>query len=153
MMMNQQTLDLRLEAFRSRCAERGLAMTHQRWVIYRVLAGTAQHPTPEETFDQVRKEIPSISLATIYKNIKTFLDAGLLREVSTPGQTMRLDANLASHHHLVCACCGTILDLSEDSVAPVHLKKTLPRGFRVESCNVSFLGFCSQCSPRVQAST
>jgi Fur family peroxide stress response transcriptional regulator len=63
---------------------------------------------------QVRKEIPSISLATIYKNIKTFLDAGLLREVSTPGQTMRLDANLESHHHLICASCGTILDLSEE---------------------------------------
>ena len=128
-------------------------MTHQRWVIYRILAGTAQHPTPEETFEQVRKEIPSISLATIYKNIKTFLEAGLLREMSTPDQTMRLDANLEAHHHLVCTRCGTILDLSPDSVAPVHLKKPLPQGFRVESCTVNFLGLCGQCSPRVQAST
>lgn len=153
MMMNQQTLELRMKAFRSRCAERGLAMTHQRWVIYRIMAGTAQHPTPEETFAQVRKEIPSISLATIYKNIKTFLDAGLLREVSTPDQTMRLDANLESHHHLICASCGKILDIPEDSVVPVHLKKPLPKGFRVESYNVSFLGFCGQCGPGVQAST
>jgi Fur family peroxide stress response transcriptional regulator len=151
-MMNQQAFDFRMEFFRSRCAERGLAMTHQRWVIYRILAGTDQHPTPEETFEQVRKEIPSISLATIYKNIKTFLEAGLLREMSTPDQTMRLDANLESHHHLVCASCGTILDLSEDSVAPVHVKKSLPKGFRVESYSVSFLGLCGQCAPRPQAS-
>ena len=127
-------------------------MTHQRWVIYRILAGTDQHPTPEETFEQVRKEIPSISLATIYKNIKTFVEAGLLREMSTPDQTMRLDANLESHHHLVCASCGTILDLSEDSVAPVQINKTLPQGFRVESYSVSFLGLCGQCAPRPQAS-
>jgi len=125
-------------------------MTHQRWVIYRILAGTDQHPTPEETFEQVRKEIPSISLATIYKNIKTFVEAGLLREMSTPDQTMRLDANLESHHHLVCASCGTILDLSEDSVAPVQINKTLPQGFRVESYSVSFLGLCGQCAPRPQ---
>jgi Fur family peroxide stress response transcriptional regulator len=151
--MTQQALDFRMNFFRSRCAERGLAMTHQRWVIYRTLAGTSQHPTPEETFEQVCQEIPSISLATIYKNIKTFLDAGLLREVSTPDQTMRLDANLESHYHLVCASCGTILDISEDSVAPVHLKKTPPRGFRVESYNVNFLGFCGQCLPQAQASS
>jgi Fur family peroxide stress response transcriptional regulator len=127
-------------------------MTHQRWVIYRNLAGTEQHPTPEETFEQVRKEIPSISLATIYKNIKTFLEAGLLREVSTPDQTMRLDANLDSHHHLVCASCGKILDIPEESVAPVQLNAPL-EGFRVESYNVSFLGHCGQCMPPAQASS
>ena len=151
-MISQRTLDQRMQTFRSKCAERGLSLTHQRWVIYRTLAGTSQHPTPEETYEQVRKEIPSISLATIYKNIKTFLEEGWLREVSTPGQTMRLDANLASHYHLVCARCRTISDLSEDRVAPVHLKKSLPRGFRVESYNVNFTGLCGQCSPRGRSS-
>jgi Fur family peroxide stress response transcriptional regulator len=66
---------------------------------------------------------------------------------------MRLDANLESHHHLVCASCGTILDLSEDSVAPVHLNKTPPKGFRVESYNVNFLGYCGECSPQAQSSS
>jgi Fur family peroxide stress response transcriptional regulator len=128
-------------------------MTHQRRVIYRTLAGSSEHPTPEQTFDRVRQEIPSISRATIYKNIKTSLDAGLLREVSTPDPTMRLDANLESHHHLVCASCGTILDLSEDSVAPVHLKKSPLKGFQMESYNVNFLGYCGQCTPQAQASS
>ncbi len=151
-MINPKTLDLRMEVFRSRCAERGLSLTHQRWVIYRILAGTDRHPTPEATFEQVRKEIPSLSLATIYNSIRTFLEAGLLREVCTAGQTMRLDANLACHHHLVCERCGTILDLPEDSVAPVQLNKPLPKGFQVESNIVSFLGFCGQCAPRMQVS-
>ncbi len=83
---------------------------------------------------------------------RAILDVGLLREVSTPAQTMRLDANLASHHHLVCARCETILGLTEDRVDPVHLKKSLPKGFRVESYNVSFLGLCGQCVPRIHAS-
>lgn len=152
MVINHQILDHRLDFFRSRCMESGLAMTHQRWVIYRVLAATAEHPTPEEIFDEVRQEIPSISLATIYKNIRTFLEVGLLREVSTPHQAMRLDANLESHHHLVCATCGKILDVSRKSVAPVHLKAPL-NGFRVESYHVNFLGYCSRCKPHSHTSS
>jgi len=152
MMVNQKTLDLRMGVFRSCCAERGLSLTHQRWVIYRTLARTDRHPTPEWIFEQVRREIPSISLATIYNNIKIFRNAGLLREVSTPDQTMRLDANVGSHHHLVCRRCGTILDLPGDSLAPFRPRKSLPRGFRVEGQNIDFLGRCGQCRPQVRTS-
>jgi Fur family peroxide stress response transcriptional regulator len=152
-MLNPKDLDIRTEVFRARCAERGLALTHQRWVIYRTLAGTDSHPTPESIFDQVRRQIPSISLATIYNNIRIFLDAGLLREVRTPQPAMRLDANLDSHHHLVCSRCGTILDLPPDSLEPFRLRKNLPKGFRLESYNVNFLGLCGECAPHVKAST
>ena len=140
-----------MHVFRSRCADRGLSLTHQRWVIYRILVGTDRHPNPESIYEEVRQEIPSISLSTIYKNIRTFLDAGLLREVSTPLQTMRLDANLDPHHHLVCRGCGTILDLPGESLAKFQTKKPLPKGFRVESYTASFLGVCGQCKTKVQA--
>lgn len=150
--MDPQILDRRLEVFRSRCAERGLSLTHQRWVIYRFLAQTVQHPSPEVTFEQVRKDIPSISLATIYKNIKTFMEVGLLHQVSTPDHTMRLDANLEPHSHLICKRCGAIVDVPEESVAPLQLKHPLPEGFRVENYKVSILGVCGQCSPPIIAS-
>jgi Fur family peroxide stress response transcriptional regulator len=152
MKITQQTLDRRMALFYARCAERDLSVTHQRWVIYRVLAGTDRHPTPEETFERVRKDIPSISFATIYKNIKTFLDAGLLKEVSTPDQTMRLDANLDSHHHIVCTRCNTIFDIPEDRLAPLQLKGGLPEGFRVAQYNVCFLGLCGHCAAQERAS-
>lgn len=153
MKMTPRELDQRMDLFRSRCLERGLALTHQRWVIYRILAGTDKHLTPEAAFGQVRKQIPSISLATVYKNIKTFLEVGLLQEVGTSGQMMRLDANLEPHHHLVCVRCKAIQDLSAEGLRPVRLKGRLPKGFRVERFNVTFLGLCGQCSPRYPAST
>ncbi len=148
-MVNPETLNARMQAFRSRCTERGLSLTHQRWVIYRVLAGTDQHPSPEAIFEKVRKQIPPISLATVYNNINVFLDAGLLREVSTPDHSRRLDANLAPHYHLLCARCGTVLDLSEDSLAPICSNKALPKGFRVQSYSLTLSGFCGRCAPRV----
>jgi Fur family transcriptional regulator, peroxide stress response regulator len=150
--MNRQTLEKHMEFFRARCAERSLALTHQRRAIYRILAESAQHPTPEETFEQVRREIPSISLATIYKNIKVFLNSGLVREISTPGQTMRLDANLDTHHHLICSNCRMIFDISAQTVGPLQLAKPLPRHFRMESYTVNFDGHCAECAPQAQSS-
>ena len=68
------------EQFRRLCGEHGLAVTHQRQVIYQALMLMHDHPSPEAVYEKVRKQIPSISLATVYKNIKTFVDSGLLRE-------------------------------------------------------------------------
>ncbi|MBI3281935.1 MAG: transcriptional repressor, partial [Acidobacteria bacterium] len=59
-----------LQQFWSVCRERGLAMTHQRQVIYQALRDMHGHPSPEEVYERVRRQIPSISLGTVYKNIK-----------------------------------------------------------------------------------
>jgi Fur family peroxide stress response transcriptional regulator len=132
--------------FRSRCRAAGLALTHQREVIYRAVLESDEHPTPERIFEAVRRQIPAISLATIYKNLHTFLDAGLLAEVSPHYGTLRLEANLGEHHHLVCMRCKAITDLEEDDVAPVHLKRRPPAGFRITRASVEFRGLCAACA-------
>ncbi len=135
----------RMERYRQVCAEHRLANTHQRLVIYRTLAQSDLHPSPESVYAQVRREIPSISLGTVYKNIKTFLRVGLLKELSLPHEPLRLDPNLTNHHHLVCTRCGAVADLAEDQVAPVRKRKKLPAGFRIERCEVQVLGICASC--------
>jgi Fur family peroxide stress response transcriptional regulator len=142
--MQQRTAE-RMEAFRSRCVELGLALTHQRLVIYEALAATDEHPTPETVYDQVRRSIPSISLATVYKNVRAFAEAGLLREVSLLHDSARLDANLARHHHLVCERCKSVADIPEDAVAPIEVRTTLPDGFQLHRVSVEVLGLCARC--------
>ena len=56
------------EAFRSLCEQHGLAVTHQRQVIFETLTAMHGHPSPEAVYDLVKDQIPSISLATVYKN-------------------------------------------------------------------------------------
>ncbi len=68
--------------FRALCRQRSLAATHQRRVIYETVMSLHGHPSPELIYDGVRKKIPTISLATVYKNVRTFLESGMLREVS-----------------------------------------------------------------------
>lgn len=128
--------------------EAGLSFTHQRMVLYRAVLAMRSHPSPEAIYDRVRNEIPSISLGTVYKNIRAFMDAGLVREVSPHHGSLRLESNLDEHHHLVCTRCKTIVDLEESDLEPVRLKRQLPGGFRVDRYSVEFRGLCAACAER-----
>lgn len=132
-------------AFRELCHQHGLAATHQRQVIYQAALSLPGHPSPEAIYEAVRRKVPAISLATVYKNIRTFLDCGLLREVSLHHGSLRLDTELRPHHHLVCVKCRSIMDLEEDSLGPLQVHK-LPHGFQAHRIAVDILGLCAACS-------
>jgi Fe2+ or Zn2+ uptake regulation protein len=135
-----------LEDFRRRCKEQGLAFTFQRQVIYEAVVSSREHPTPEWIYEQVRQRIPSISLGTIYKNVRTFLEAGVLREVTIHHGSQRLESNMTPHHHLVCSSCKAIFDIDESAVEPVQFPKSeLPAGFSIQQCRVEFVGLCKSC--------
>src|SRR4051795_13270408 len=135
-----------LDAFRRRCKEQGLAFTFQRQVIYEAVLASREHPTPELIYEQVRQRIPSVSLGTIYKNEKTFLESGVLREVTLHHGSLRLESNMTPHHHLVCSSCKAIFDIEESAVEPIQLPKTeLPAGFSISQCRVEFVGVCKSC--------
>ncbi|MBI3679921.1 MAG: transcriptional repressor [Acidobacteria bacterium] len=136
--------------FQQRCAELGLANTHQRQVIFRTLAESTSHPTPEEVYRRVRKKIPSISLGTVYRNIKILVQKGLLKEVAVHHEPLRLDPNLSDHHHLVCRRCKSVADIASEDVEPVRLKAALPAGFQVERCEVVAMGLCAACAMKLK---
>jgi Fur family peroxide stress response transcriptional regulator len=141
-------VERRMEAFSDACRARGLANTHQRWVIYRALAETTAHPSAEELFATVRREIPSISLATVYKNLTTFREEGLVRAVPSSESAVRFDANLERHHHLVCRVCGRVQDVSDAGLERVTVPPSTAAGFRIESHEVLFRGVCTRCQEK-----
>ena len=135
-----------LDDFRQRCKAQGLAFTFQRQVIYEAVVDSREHPTPELIYEQVRRRMPSISLGTVYKNVKTFLDSGVLKEVTLHHGSLRLESNMTPHHHLVCSSCKAIFDIEETAVEPVRLPTgKLPAGFSIQQCRVEFVGVCKSC--------
>ena len=134
------------EEFRRLCFEHGLAVTHQRHIIYQALRQRHDHPSPEAVYETVRRQIPSISLGTVYKNLKTFVDSGMLKEVSLHHGSTRLETNLDPHHHMVCMRCKSITDVDDDALEPVRAKKGLPRGFEVHRYSVELIGICDECA-------
>lgn len=136
--------------FTTLCRKHKLAATHQRRVIYETVTAMHGHPSPELIYEAVRKKIPSISLATVYKNVRTFLDGGMLREVSLHHGSMRVEPNEREHHHAVCIRCRQITDLDTEifGVAPSRIRPRLPRGFRITRVAVDVLGVCAACAAK-----
>ena len=140
-----------LRTFRELCGKHGIAMTHQRQVLYETMQGMYGHPSPEEVFAAVKQRIPSISLATVYKNIHLFVESGVLRELSMHHGTLRVEMNKHPHHHLVCSLCRKVTDLPDDAESGLELQAfetTLPGGFLVERISMDVIGICHDCQRR-----
>lgn len=127
-----------------------MVLTHQRWVIYGELAKMPEHPSPELVYERVKKKLPSLSLATVYNTIKTFVEHGLVQEVSVHHGSLRLESNMEPHHHLVCVECKRIQDWPASEIEAVRVKNTLPKGFTLHRLNVEVLGLCARCGRKAR---
>ena len=132
-------------SFRELCQENGIAVTHQRQVLYEVMKTMHGHPSPEEVYARVKKKVPAISLATVYKNIHLFVESGVFREVSMHHGSLRVEMNGEAHHHMVCSKCKAITDIGEDELGLVAKRNKLPGGFLVERYAVDVIGVCAKC--------
>jgi Fur family peroxide stress response transcriptional regulator len=138
----------RLKSFRELCAEHGIAVTHQRHVLYETMQSMHGHPSPEEVFAAVKQRIPSISLATVYKNIHLFVESGVFRELSIHHGTLRVEMNSVPHHHMVCSICKKVSDLPDGVLGAQTTETILPNGFIVERISVDVIGICAACQSR-----
>ncbi|MBS1814830.1 MAG: transcriptional repressor [Acidobacteria bacterium] len=131
--------------FRRLCTERGIAVTHQRQVLYETMREMKGHPSPEEVHERMRTTIPSVSLATVYKNIHLFVASGVFRQMSVHHGTLRVEMNREEHHHMVCSICRSITDVEASEIDVRLPENRLPGGFRVERCSVDIIGVCAAC--------
>jgi Fur family peroxide stress response transcriptional regulator len=134
------------EQFRELAWKHGLAATHQRQVVYEAVVASHGHRSPEQIYAAVRKRIPSISLATVYNNLRLFVEHGLLREVTPHASTLLVDGNLEPHHHLVCTRCKTVQDIEGDFIDYKRLGPQVPDGFDLSKHVVEIFGLCRRCA-------
>lgn len=90
--------------------EHNLKATPQRIAVLKVL-DKHEHPTMDELYADIKQEHPSVSLATVYKNVNTLKSAGVVAEVNIPNGKMRYDIYLSPHIHVVCDKCQNIQDI------------------------------------------
>ena len=114
--------------------------TKQKEVILRVLRGTTSHPTASWIYDEVRREIPNISLATVYRNLKLLKERGEILELEFNGTLGRFDARTDNHYHFRCEKCNRVFDVDApvgEELNGVVARKT---GFKVSHYYLEFLG-------------
>jgi Fur family peroxide stress response transcriptional regulator len=117
----------------------------QRNKILDVVRSTSIHPSADWVFHEVRKEIPNISLATVYRNLNLLVESNEISEVLCDGQ-LRFDANKNEHFHFICRSCKGIFDIDETRVESPEFK--LPRGYLVENVKIDFYGLCPNCQSK-----
>ena len=90
-------------------AEKIRSMTRQRRVILQELQKVTTHPTADQVYDMVRKKLPRISLATVYRNLDLLAQDGLISKLDG-GAQLRFDGNPADHYHIRCTRCQRVDD-------------------------------------------
>jgi len=123
----------------------GYRVTPQRLVIHRTLVGLGRHVGAEELLDAVGRQLPNVSLPTVYSALDALEDAGLVRRVSAGQGHALYDARPADHHHLVCRRCGAVEDLDTDVSLHGALTTARKHGFAPDGAEVVIRGLCAKC--------
>lgn len=127
----------------ARLATSGLRATAQRERVYALLLAAEDHPTAEEVFLRAKRQLPDISMATVYNCLDALVKCGLLRQVNLDRSATRYCPNMAAHSHFYCELCGRFFDLEID---PETLTPALPEGFRAHHSEISIRGSCPTCT-------
>lgn len=139
-------------AFTAHCRAHGLAVTHQRLAIFEALAASREHPSAEQIHRAVRRRLPTLSLATVYKNLEALRAVGAVADVNPLHQEGRYEAALPGtgagrpHHHLVCTACKEVRDLHDDALDAIAVPARATQGFRVRALRVQLEGLCDDCA-------
>ncbi|TDF94186.1 peroxide-responsive transcriptional repressor PerR [Paenibacillus piri] len=138
-------MDSRLEQALTKLKVTGVRMTPQRHAILAYLLNTMTHPTADEIYKALAPRFPSMSVATVYNNLKVFIEVGLIREMTYGDHSSRFDADMSDHYHALCEQCGKLVDFAYKPLDDLERTAGLETGFLVKSHRVEVYGLCSEC--------
>ena len=127
--------------------EKNLKATPQRISVLKELHKN-EHPTIDALYESIKKEYPSISLATVYKNIHALKEKGVVIEVNMPNGKMRYDIFTKPHIHIVCKNCNSVMDMDYDEkLFDYQTKLEGQSGLKIDRLDViASVDSCEHCS-------
>lgn len=126
----------------------GVRMTPQRHAILSYLLASKNHPSVDEIYKSLGKQFPSMSVATIYNNLKVFLEVNLVRELTYGDGASRYDAVMSDHYHAICEKCGSIKDFEFTPLYEVERLAAEATGYIVSRHRLEVYGICSECEKK-----
>ncbi|MFZ2446217.1 MAG: Fur family transcriptional regulator [Syntrophobacteraceae bacterium] len=128
-------------------SEKDYRVTRQRRIILEEMRAMRRHPTACELYDAVKRRLPRISLATVYRNLEILSEKGLIKKIEAGGRKRRFDSDPAAHHHAHCMQCGAIIDIPSDPeiVSRLRAKSADLEYFEVLEARIEFFGRCGAC--------
>ncbi|MGG1520027.1 peroxide-responsive transcriptional repressor PerR [Paenibacillus oryzisoli] len=124
----------------------GVRMTPQRHAILSYLLDSMTHPTADDIYRSLESKFPNMSVATVYNNLKVFIESGLVRELTYGDSSSRFDADMTDHYHAVCDVCGKISDFEYPRLSDMEQTAAEQTGFRVGGYRLEVYGICPACA-------
>jgi len=136
----------RLEHMLNRLRGQHFRITPQRIAVLKILANSNGHPSVETIYEEVKKDFPTTSLATVYKTVTLLKELNEVLELGFPDGRNRYDgARPYPHPHLVCTKCHRIIDTNLESLDGVTTELASETGFQITSHRLDFFGVCPEC--------
>ena len=132
---------------------RTLRMTHQREIILDELNRSKMHPTADELYEQIKKKLPRISLATVYRNLEILSEVGLINKLEISGRQKRFDWDREQHNHVFCTRCQRIDDIPIPDARTPCVDPIPKKGYRITGCRIEFFGLCPKCQKQREPKT
>ena len=120
-------------------------ITKQRQLVFNTLVNNPVHPTADYIYNQLKPDYPEISLGTVYRNLSVLYEQGKISIVPGNFQSDRFDGVPEPHYHFICNSCGEIFDMDIPYIDVLDDKAKNSLGFKVESHNLTFNGYCQNC--------
>ena len=129
------------ESIIARCEARGLRLTDQRRVIAKVLEQSEDHPDVEELYARACAVDPRISLATVYRTVRLFEEAGILDKLEFgDGRARYEDAERDHHDHLIDLSTGEVIEFCDPEIEAVQEKIAARLGYKLKGHRMELFG-------------
>jgi Fur family ferric uptake transcriptional regulator/Fur family peroxide stress response transcriptional regulator len=103
------------------------------------------HATADEIYEELVKEHPSISRATVYRNLQRLCESGEIHRLEIPGGADRFDHLSHEHYHVRCTRCGRVFDVDMDYISDLERSIRDTHGFILKGHDIVFKGVCPEC--------
>lgn len=136
----------RFDAIVHKLRDKQHKLTPQRLAIVKILAQSKGHPNIERIHEQLKKDYPTMSLATVYRNVMILKSLGEVLELGFPDGSNRYDGNKPyPHPHVICSVCKKIIDPKLDTLKDMTEEVAKETGFKILTHRLDFFGICSDC--------
>ncbi len=122
-----------------------LRMTNQREIILRELIRSGRHLAADELYDIVKKVMPRISLATVYRNLEILSGAGMIGKLEISGRQKRFDYDQSEHDHIYCVVCHRVDNLEMAHRGLNAEEFGAVAGYSVTGYRLEIVGVCPEC--------
>ena len=114
--------------------------------IYEYLCGTKAHPSAEMIYNDLKGDLPNLSLGTVYRNLKQLEEIGQVVRVTSVDNRERYDAICEDHAHFVCEKCGRVIDIIDADINEIKMACKLLSGAKIKQIKIVLNGICENCS-------